>query len=64
MVLDDDSDNEPEPSAVPDSIEAYLDSPTIGKSEVAAVGGALGKPLHNLGLNLLEWHWIFCQHQV
>jgi len=39
-VLDDDSDNE-QPSAVPDSIEAYLDSPPTGKSEVTAAGGAL-----------------------
>ena len=39
-VLDNDSDNE-WPSVVPNSIEAYLDSQTIAKSEVTAAGGAL-----------------------
>ena len=65
-AVQDDSEDD-HSTVVTDSIEIYLDSPPIPKSEVKAAGGVLkyweNSPAQP-GPNSRVWPWIFCRHQV
>ena len=64
-VQDVDSEDE-HSTVVTDSIESYLDSPPIPKSEVKAAGGVLKywENSRTTQPKLVRMAWIFCRHQV